>query len=54
VGELVEDGDPDLLLELGGISERLDERQPEDPDPVRKRPRPVAALRQRYALVEAK
>src|SRR5712691_13421197 len=43
VGELVEDGDPDLRLELGGVGKRVDERQPEDADPVGKRARPVAA-----------
>jgi len=53
VGQFVEDGDPDLLLELGRVGKRLDERAAEDPDPVRQRPRPVAALRQRDALVEA-
>jgi hypothetical protein len=30
VGDLVEHGDPDLLLELGRVGKRLDERQPED------------------------
>ena len=52
VGELVEHGDPDLLLELGRVGKRLDERQPEDPDPVGERPGPVAPLGQRHALVE--
>ncbi len=45
VGELVENGHPDLLLELGRVGKRLDERQPEDPDPVGQRARPVAAAR---------
>jgi len=53
VGELVEDGDPDLLLELGRVGERLDERPAEDPDPVGQRPRLVVAFRQRHALVES-
>src|SRR3954449_6069142 len=53
VRELVEDGDPDLLLELGGIGKRLDEREAEDADPVRERAGPVAALGQRHPLVEA-
>ena len=44
MGQLVEHGDPDLLLELGRIGERLDEREPEDADPVGERPRPVAPL----------
>src|SRR4051794_36277152 len=34
VRELVEHGDPDLPLELGGVRERLDERPPEDRDLV--------------------
>src|SRR5690348_9704811 len=35
VGELVEDRDPDLLLELPRVGERLDEGPPEDRDLVR-------------------
>ena len=35
-----------------GIGERLDEREPEDADPVGQRPRPVAPLGERHALVE--
>src|SRR6478672_9712538 len=35
VGELVEDGDPDLLLQLGRVGERLDQGPPEDRDLVR-------------------
>src|SRR5438477_10272335 len=35
VGELVEDGDPDLLLELGRVREGLRERLSEDRDLVR-------------------
>src|SRR5690349_20250880 len=53
VRQLVEDGDPDLLLELAGAGKRLGEREPEGADPVGKRPRPVAALGQRDPLVEA-
>src|SRR5213079_1675342 len=34
VGELVQDGDPDLLLELPLVGERLDEGLAEDADPV--------------------
>src|SRR4051794_6080627 len=52
VRELVEDGNPYLLLELGGIGKRLDERQAEDANPVRQLARPVAALGQRHPLVE--
>src|SRR5579864_7073175 len=52
VRDLVEDRDPDLLLELGRVGKRLDEGQAEDPDPVGQRARPVAPLRQRHALVE--
>src|SRR3954470_5746906 len=35
VRELVQDGDPDLLLELRGVGERLRERPAEDRDLVR-------------------
>jgi len=34
VGQLVEDGDPDLRLQLSRVGKRLHERQPEDADPV--------------------
>ena len=34
MGELVDHGDPDLLLELGGIGEVLFEREPEEADLV--------------------
>src|SRR5207244_13225575 len=52
MGELVENGDPDLLLEVGGVGERLHERHAEDADPVGEGARPVAALGERHALVE--
>ena len=48
----MEDGDPDLGVELGRVGKRHDERPPEDPDPVGQAPRPVAALGEWDALVE--
>ena len=53
VGQFVQHCDADLILEHGRIAaELLDERPPEDADPVGDGARPVAAVRQRRALVE--
>src|SRR5436309_5567985 len=53
VGQLVQNGDADLRLELRRVVERLDERQPEDADPVGKLAGPVAPFGERHPLVEA-
>jgi hypothetical protein len=53
VGELVENRDPDLALELVGVRKRLLERDPVDRDPVGELARVArAALGQRDAVVE--
>ena len=51
MGELVQHGDPDLVLELGRIRERLDERQPEEDEAVGQRAGTVGPPGKRYGLV---
>src|ERR1700756_4493810 len=53
VGELVEDGHADLVLELGRFGKRLHQRPAEDADAGGKGAGPVASLRQWHALVQA-
>ena len=53
VGQLVDHGDPDLVLEVERVGEVLLEREPEDRDRVRERDVVGAPRRPRRAVVEA-